>query len=69
MLAHAAAVFVRQLFRGVDLQGYARKRLGEEVVLSFRRRSANLEAYKIADYLVHFPRRDAIEQIIYEEVF
>ena len=43
--------------------------LYKEVVLSFRRRSANLEAYKIADYLVHFPRRDAIEQIIYEEVF
>ena len=41
----------------------------KEVVLSFRRRSSELEAYKIADYLAHFARRDAIESIIYEEVF
>jgi predicted transcriptional regulator of viral defense system len=43
--------------------------LYKEVVLSFRRRSAELEAYKIADYLAHFAKRDAIEKIIYEEVF
>ena len=30
---------------------------------------SELEAYKIADYLAHFTRHDAIESIIYEEVF
>ena len=29
----------------------------------------NMTLYKIADYLTHFARRDAIESIIYEEVF
>ena len=43
--------------------------LYKEVVLSFRRRAGELEAYKIADYLAHFAKRDAIEKIIYEEVF
>lgn len=41
----------------------------KEVVLSFRRRATELAAYKIADYLAHFAKRDAIETIIYEEVF
>ena len=41
----------------------------KEVVLSFRRRSSELEAYKISDYLEHFAKRDAIESTIYEEVF
>jgi len=41
----------------------------KEVVLSFRRRLSELEAYKISDYLEHFAKRDAIESTIYEEVF
>ena len=59
----------RLLIETARMKGKLAPDLYKEVVLSFRRRSANLEAYKIADYLVHFPRRDAIEQIIYEEVF
>ena len=43
--------------------------LYKEAILSFRRRSSELEAHKIADYLVHFAKRDAIESIIYQEVF
>ena len=43
--------------------------LYKEVVLSFRRRTGELEPYRIADYLAHFARRDALETIIYEEVF
>lgn len=41
----------------------------KEVILSFRKRSEKLEAYKITDYLQHFAKRDAIETIISEEVF
>jgi len=43
--------------------------LYKEVVLSFRKIAETLVAHKIADYLQHFPKRDAIESIIYEEVF
>ena len=59
----------RLLIEVARMKGKLAPDLYKEVVLSFRRRSAKLEAYKIADYLVHFPRRDAIEQIIYEEIF
>ena len=43
--------------------------LYQEVILSFRKRVDKLRAYKISDYLQHFARRDAIETVIYEEVF
>jgi len=43
--------------------------LYKEVVVSFRKRTESLIAHKIADYLQFFPRRDAIECVIYEEVF
>ena len=43
--------------------------LYKEVILSFRKRTDELVAHKIADYLRHFAKRDAIESIIYEEVF
>ena len=59
----------RLLIETARLKGKLAPDLYKEVVLSFRRRSSELEAYKIADYLAHFARRDAIERIIYEEVF
>ena len=43
--------------------------LYKEVILSFRKRSDKLETYKITDYLQHFAKRDAIETVVYEEVF
>lgn len=59
----------RLLIETARMKGKLAPDLYKEVVLSFRRRSNELQAYKIADYLVHFARRDSIETIIYEEVF
>ena len=59
----------RLLIETARMKGKLAPDLYKEVVLSFRRKSSELEAYKIADYLAHFARRDAIESIIYEEVF
>jgi len=43
--------------------------LYKEVILAFRARAGRLDANKLAEYLGHFAKRDAIETIIYEEVF
>lgn len=43
--------------------------LYKEVILSFRRRTDQLDAGKIASYLQHFSKCDLIESVIYEEVF
>jgi len=43
--------------------------LYKEVILSFRRRTDQLDANKISAYLQHFAKRDLLESIIYEEVF
>ena len=59
----------RLLIETARMKGKLAPDLYKEVVLSFRRKSSELAAYKIADYLTHFARRDAIESIIYEEVF
>ncbi len=59
----------RLLIETARMKGKLAPDLYKEVVLSFRRKSSKLEAYKITDYLAHFARRDAIESIIYEEVF
>lgn len=39
------------------------------VILSFRKRAEALVAHKIADYLQYFAKHDAIESVIYGEVF
>ena len=59
----------RLLIETARMKGKIAPDLYKEVVLSFRRRATELAAYKIADYLAHFAKRDAIEKIIYEEVF
>ena len=59
----------RLLIETARMKGKIAPDVYKEVILSFRRRAAELEAYKIADYLVHFAKRDAIESIIYQEVF
>ena len=59
----------RLLIETARMKGKIAPDLYKEVVLSFRRRATELAAYKIADYLAHFAKRDAIETIIYEEVF
>ena len=59
----------RLLIETARMKGKLAPDLYKEVVLSFRRRSAEIAAYKIADYLSCFARRDTIETIIYEEVF
>ena len=43
--------------------------LYKEVVLSFRSRISELEPSKIQTYLKAFPKREMIENILYEEVF
>lgn len=43
--------------------------LYKEVILAFRAKGGSLSAEKIGDYLRNFPKRDRIEEIIYEEVF
>jgi len=43
--------------------------LYKEVILSFRRRTDQLDANKISAYLQHFAKHDMLESIIYEEVF
>ena len=59
----------RLLIETARMKGKLAPDMYKEVVRAFRRRSAEIEAYKIADYLAYFARRDAIEEIIYEEVF
>ncbi len=43
--------------------------LYKEVILRFRKRTESLSTNKLSTYLQHFPKRDALEKIIYEEVF
>ena len=43
--------------------------LYKEVVLAFRKRVESLSTEKIGEYLVDFPKRNRIEDILYEEVF
>ena len=43
--------------------------LYKEVIGNFRKRIAELDPTKIADYLEQFPKRSMIERIIDEEVF
>lgn len=59
----------RLLIETARMKGKLAPDLYKEVILSFRKRAEKLEAYKIADYLQHFAKRDAIETVIYEEVF
>ena len=59
----------RLLIETARMKGKLAPDLYKEVILSFRKRVDKLRAYKITDYLQHFARRDAIETVIYEEVF
>ena len=59
----------RLLIETARMKGKIAPDMYKEVVLSFRRRTSELKAYKIADYLVHFAKRDAIESILYQEIF
>ena len=43
--------------------------LYKEVILAFRKRADSLSTEKIGEYLVDFPKRGRIEDILYEEVF
>ena len=43
--------------------------LYKEVILSFRTKGNSLSMEKIGQYLPHFPKRNMIERILYEEVF
>jgi predicted transcriptional regulator of viral defense system len=43
--------------------------LYKEVILSFRAKENSLSKEKIGQYLPHFPKRNMIERILYEEVF
>ena len=43
--------------------------LYKEVILSFRAKGNSLSMGKIGQYLPHFPKRNMIERILYEEVF
>jgi hypothetical protein len=43
--------------------------LYKEVILSFREKGNSLSMEKIGQYLTHFPKRNMIERILYEEVF
>ena len=59
----------RLLIETARMKGKLAPDLYKEVILSFRKRVDKLRAYKVADYLQHFAKRDAIETVIYEEVF
>lgn len=59
----------RLLIETARMKGKLPSDLYKEVVLAFRQRAEKLETHKITDYLRHFAKRDAIEKIIYEEVF
>ena len=43
--------------------------LYKEVILSFRAKGDALSMEKIGEYLPHFPKRNMIERILYDEVF
>lgn len=59
----------RLLIEVVRMKAKLAPDLYKEVVLSYRKRTATLQSHKVAEYLSHFPRREALEKIIYEEVF
>lgn len=59
----------RLLIETARMKGRLPSDLYKEVILSFRKRSDSLLTEKIGDYLVGFPKRTKIEDILYEEVF
>lgn len=59
----------RLLIETARMKGKLAPDLYKEVILAFRKRVDEMIPSKITDYLQHFAKRDAIEAIIYEEVF
>ena len=59
----------RLLIETARMKGRLPTDLYKEVILAFRKRAESLSTEKIGEYLVGFPRRNRIEDILYEEVF